>query len=376
MNTGSHRWLSGALALALVGLLAACGFSPRPKPADLGSVAVQQDLQKGWSFALGALDFPMSPAITTNLIGLATSQGSVHALDARNGQEVWRASVGAPLSAGVGSDGERFAVVTRSNELVTLQSGKVLWRQKLPAQSFTPPLVAGQRVFVLMADRSVMGLDGATGRILWTQQRPGEPLVLRQAGVLLPVNDTLVAGLSGRLVGLNPTTGALRWDAPLATPRGTNDLERLVDIVAPVSRVGDSVCARAFLAQVGCVNAARGGVQWTRCAASDQGLSGNANLLVGTEANGVVTTWQRGTGERLWETDRLRYRRLSAPLVTEKGVLVADEAGFIYLLSLTDGALLNRITLDGDALISAPQAMGSGFLMVSRKGLVQSLRFP
>ena len=376
MNTGSHRWLSGALALALAGLLAACGSSPRPKPADLGSVPVKQDLQKGWSFALGALDFPMSPAITANLVGLATSQGTVHALDARNGQEVWRATVGAPLSAGVGSDGERFAVVTRSNELVTLQSGKVLWRQKLPAQSFTPPLVAGQRVFVLMADRSVMGLDGATGRILWTQQRPGEPLVLRQAGVLLPVNDTLVAGLSGRLVGLNPTTGALRWDAPLATPRGTNDLERLVDIVAPVSRVGDSVCARAFLAQVGCVNAARGGVQWTRAAVSDQGLSGNASLMVGTESNGVVTAWQRNSGERLWETDRLRYRRLSAPLMTDKGVLVADEAGFIYLLSLTDGALLNRITLDGEALVSPPLAMGSDFLVVSRKGLVQSLRFP
>ena len=376
MSRRSPLGLNGWVALALAGLLAACGSSPRPKPAELGSVTVQQDLQKTWSFALGALDFPMTPAVTPNLIGVASSQGTLHVLDARNGQESWRAQIGAPLSAGVGSDGERFAVVTRSNELVTLQAGKVLWRQKLPAQSFTPPLVAGQRVFVLMADRSVMGLDGATGRILWTQQRPGEPLVLRQSGVLLPVNDTLVAGLSGRLVGLNPTTGALRWDAPLATPRGTNDLERLVDIVAPVSRVGDSVCARAFLAQVGCVNAARGGVQWTRSAVSDQGLSGNANLLVGTESNGVVTTWQRSTGERVWETDRLRYRRLSAPLVTEKGVLVADEAGFIYLLSLTDGALLNRITLDGDALISAPQAMGAGFLMVSRKGLVQSMRFP
>jgi hypothetical protein len=56
--------------------------------------------------------------------------------------------------------------------------------------------------------------------------------------------------------------------------------------------------------------------------------------------------------------------------------LVADEAGFIYLLSLTDGALLNRITLDGEALVSPPLAMGSDFLVVSRKGLVQSLRFP
>lgn len=376
MNRLAGRWVWGVTAWALVALLSACGSSPRPQPAELGSVAVVQDIQKAWSFALGPLDFPMSPAVTPKLIGVATSQGLVHVLDARNGQESWRAPVGTPLSAGVGSDGERFAVVTRANELVTLQDGKVLWRQKLPAQSFTPPLVAGQRVFVLMADRSVMGLDGATGRVLWTQQRPAEPLVLRQAGVLLAVNDTLVAGLSGRLVGLNPTSGALRWDAPIATPRGTNDLERLVDIVAPVSRAGDSVCARAFLAQVGCVNAARGGVLWTRTAASDQGLSGNATLTVGTEANGVVTAWQRSNGERLWETDRLRYRRLSAPLVTEKGVLAADEAGFIYLLSLTDGSLLNRIRLDGEALIGPPQAYSGGFLMVSRKGLVQSLRFP
>lgn len=376
MNRLAGRWVWGVTAWALVALLSACGSSPRPQPAELGSVAVVQDIQKAWSFALGPLDFPMSPAVTPKLIGVATSQGLVHVLDARNGQESWRAPVGTPLSAGVGSDGERFAVVTRGNELVTLQDGKVLWRQKLPAQSFTPPLVAGQRVFVLMADRSVMGLDGATGRVLWTQQRPAEPLVLRQAGVLLAVNDTLVAGLSGRLVGLNPTSGALRWDAPIATPRGTNDLERLVDIVAPVSRAGDSVCARAFLAQVGCVNAARGGVLWTRTAASDQGLSGNATLAVGTEANGVVTAWQRSNGERLWETDRLRYRRLSAPLVTEKGVLAADEAGFIYLLSLTDGSLLNRIRLDGEALIGPPQAYSGGFLMVSRKGLVQSLRFP
>lgn len=376
MNRLAGRWVWGVTAWALVALLSACGSSPRPQPAELGSVAVVQDIQKAWSFALGPLDFPMSPAVTPKLIGVATSQGLVHVLDARNGQESWRAPVGTPLSAGVGSDGERFAVVTRGNELVTLQDGKVLWRQKLPAQSFTPPLVAGQRVFVLMADRSVMGLDGATGRVLWTQQRPTEPLVLRQAGVLLAVNDTLVAGLSGRLVGLNPTSGALRWDAPIATPRGTNDLERLVDIVAPVSRAGDSVCARAFLAQVGCVNAARGGVLWTRTAASDQGLSGNATLTVGTEANGVVSAWQRSNGERLWETDRLRYRRLSAPLVTEKGVLAADEAGFIYLLSLTDGSLLNRIRLDGEALIGPPQAYSGGFLMVSRKGLVQSLRFP
>ena len=47
----------------------------------------------------------------------------------------------------------------------------------------------------------------------------GEPLVLRQSGVLLAVEDTLVAGLSGRLVGLNPLNGTLRWEAPIANSR-------------------------------------------------------------------------------------------------------------------------------------------------------------
>jgi outer membrane protein assembly factor BamB len=93
-------------------------------------------------------------------------------------------------------------------------------------------------VFRAGADRSVTAFDGQTGRRLWSQQRPGEPLVLRQAGVLLAVGDTLVAGLAGRLVGMNPVNGSVRWDAPIATPRGTNDVERLVDLVGGVSRDG------------------------------------------------------------------------------------------------------------------------------------------
>jgi outer membrane protein assembly factor BamB len=57
---------------------------------------------------------------------------------------------------------------------------------------------------VLAADRSVNAFDGQTGRKLWAQQRPNEPLVLRQSGVMLAVGDTLVVGLGGRLAGPEP----------------------------------------------------------------------------------------------------------------------------------------------------------------------------
>jgi outer membrane assembly lipoprotein YfgL len=366
------HWLAGLCLLAL----AACSSGPQYKPQDIPTVPVQQDVRLVWNLSLGPVPETLVPNLQADRVIVANAAGEVQGIDLNAGKALWRVALGERIAAGVGSDGQRHAVVTASNDLVVVQDAKVLWRQRLPAQSFTPPLVAGQRVFVLLADRSVLGFDGASGRQLWQQQRPGDPLVLRQVGVLMPVGDTLVAGLSGRLVGLNPTTGVLRWDAPIASPRGTNDLERLVDIVGPLSRQGDELCARAYQAQVGCVSTVRGQVRWTRSANSDLGVHGNDQLVIGTEANGVVTAWQRGSGERVWQADRLRYRHLSAPLVTPKGIVVADSGGWAYLLSLSDGSLLNRWTTDDTALAGYPQAFAGGFLLLNRSGRLAAYQFP
>jgi outer membrane protein assembly factor BamB len=357
-------------------VLAGCSSGPQYKPVDIPQVPVVQEVKQVWTLALGAVPVTLVPAVLANQVVVTNDRGELQGVDLNAGRALWRVSLNERISAGVGSDGQRHAVVTTGNELVVVQDAKVLWRYRLPAQAFTAPLVAGQRVFVLLADRSVLGFDGATGRLLWTQQRPGDPLVLKQAGVLTPVGDTLVAGLSGRLVGLNPTTGALRWDAPIATPRGTNDLERLVDVVGPLSRQGDELCARAYQAQVGCVSALRGQVRWTRTANSDHGVHGNDQLVVGAEANGVVVAWQRSSGERLWQADRLRYRRLSAPLVTPKGIVLTDSGGWAYLLSLTDGALLNRWKTDDTDLAGYPQAFAGGFLLLNRSGRLAAYQFP
>jgi len=363
------------LTLGALGLVA-CSSGPQYKPVDIPTVPVVQEVKQVWTLALGPVPATLVPAVQSNAVVVINTRGEMQGVDLNAGRSLWRVALNQTISAGVGSDGQRHAVVTTGNELVVVQESKVLWRYRLPAQSFTAPLVAGQRVFVLLADRSVLGFDGATGRLLWTQSRPGDPLVLKQTGVLTAVGDTLVAGLSGRLVGLNPTTGALRWDAPIATPRGTNDLERLVDVVGPMSRQGDELCARAYQSQVGCVNAVRGQVRWTRNANSDDGVHGNDQLVIGTEANGVVVAWQRSSGERVWQADRLRYRRLSAPLVTPKGIVLTDSGGWAYLMSMTDGALLNRWKTDDTELAGYPQAFAGGFLLLNRSGRLAAYQFP
>ena len=378
MNTKSSCWTSLTRA-ALAGVcmaLAACSGPSRTQPTEIQGVPVLQDMRTSWTANLGKVDFPLVVSARDDRISLASSQGVVAVLDASTGKDIWRMKLDQGISAGVGSDGQQLAVVTRNNELLALRDGKVQWRKNLPAQTFTAPLVAGARVFVLTADRSVIAFDGATGRQLWTQQRPGEPLVLKQAGVLLAFKNTLLVGLSGRLAALDPNTGVIRWESAIATPRGTNDIERLVDLVGPFDRVGDVVCVRAFQAAVGCVNAERGQGVWTRPSVGEMGVSGNENLLIAPMANGVVQAFNRSNGERLWETERLKYRVLSAPLVTPRGVLIADNGGWLYLLSLADGALLNRIKLDSDVLASAPVLAGGRFVVVTREGRVTGLQIP
>jgi len=355
------RVLRGAWAGGVALLLIACSSGPtRPEPAPLPPDPHLLGVREVWSAEIGAVEFPLVVQAVGHTLGVASGAGMVSLLDARTGEVLWRASAGAPLVAGVGHDGRSAAVVTNENDLVVLQDGRELWRQRLPAPSYTPPLVAGARVFVLGADRSVSAYDGQTGRRLWTQTRSGEALVLREPGVLTAVGDTLVVGLSGRLVGMNPLNGSSRWEVPITTPRGTNDVERLVDLVAGVARQGDVVCVRAFQSAVGCVDAARGVSLWSKPAAGASGLSGDADLLLGSEFDGTLQAWRRSDGERAWNSTLLRLRHPTTPLVMGSLIVVGDDEGRLHFLSRADGALQARYESSPPRAAMMPAITGEG----------------
>lgn len=364
----SGRMARSVLALGLAGMLAACSTSDKIKPAELAPNVAALAVRPAWTGQIGAVNFSLEPHVSGNTVTLASSDGTVVALDAATGRDLWRVQTGSAITAGVGSDGKTAAVVNVANEVVAVESGVVRWRQKLPAQTYTPPLVAGGRVFVVTADRSVTALDGASGRKIWTQQRPGEALVLKQSGVLLAVGDTLVVGQSGRLVGLNPANGSVRWDAPIATSRGTNDVERLIDLTGRVSRVGNVVCVRAFQSNVGCVDATRGQVLWSKKSVGSTGVHGDEKMVFGTEADGKLMAWHRADGERAWSSELLMHRGLSAPLSVGRSVAVGDSTGLLHFLARDNGSPLNRLTTDGSGISVSPVLAGNTLVAVTRSG--------
>lgn len=365
----ARRAVRAFVMAAAVGVLAACSSSPKaPQPAPLAPVANLMGTSLIWSAQVGAGHAGLQPLVAGGRVWAASASGSVVALDASSGVVAWRAELNTPLAAGVGSDGETAAVVTRENQLVALRDGREVWRVRLNARSFTAPLVAGKRVFVLTADRSISAYDSANGARLWATTRPADPLVLNQPGALLAVGDSLVAGVSGRLAGFNPDNGAVRWEVPVASPRGTNEIERLVDIVGPLARLGASVCARAYGAVVGCVDASRGTPVWTKPAQGTTGVHGDDRLLFGSESDGRFVAWRRDSGEPAWTIERLKHRELSAPLALGRVVAVGDNTGLVHLVSREDGSEMTRLSTDGSPVLVQPVLAGDALVVQTRNG--------
>lgn len=371
--------MKARLAACALALLAAACSSDKPAPTPLEPVKPQIAGRTVWQRSIeGGVRYPMSIAVASASVGpvfvVAGTEGAVAAFRADTGAPVWRGSVANLITAGVGSDGRYAAVVTRDTELVVLDGGNVKWKAQIGSRASTAPLVAGERVFVMGVDRAVNAFDAATGRKLWTLKRPGEPLTLAQRGVLVAFKNTLLAGQGPRLTGIDPRSGKVSWEVPVALPRGTNEVERLADLVGPVARAGNVVCARAFQAAVACVDADKGRQIWSKPAAGVDGVSGDENLLLGADVNSRITAWRASSGETAWTSEKLLYRALSAPLVIGSTVVFGDGEGQVHFLSRDTGEPQLRIGTDGTPVVAGPTQSGNTVLVATRNGGLYAFR--
>ncbi len=359
--------LIAATATALTLVLAGCA-ADKPKPTALETFEPKIAGRQVWQSQVGSIGFALVPAVKDGVFYVASGDGDIQALQADSGALLWRASAGAAISAGVGSDGRFTSVVTRDNEVVGFDSGRQAWRKRVPSRVVTPPLVAGERVFVIGVDRVVHAFDALDGRRLWTLARPGDPLTLAQASVLTAVRNTLVVAQGPRLAGIDPVKGTVQWEVPMASPRGSNEVERLADLVGPAVRTADRLCMRAFQSAVGCADAERGAVLWSRNVGGANAVGGDKDSVFGADASDRITAWRANTGDVIWTSEKLLYRGLSGALAVGPVVVFGDSEGFVHFLGTADGSQQLRLPTDGKAVVGTPVLSGNTLLVTTQGG--------
>jgi outer membrane protein assembly factor BamB len=367
MRAAAACWV--ALALLLTGCAA-----DKPKPTPLENYTPKISASPLWNASIGSLNFVLVPTVLKGVIYLASGDGEVLALNTDSGAPLWRASAGSGIAAGVGSDGRFVSVVTRGNEVVTFEQGREIWRKRVASAVVTPPLVAGERVFVMGVDRSVSAFDAVDGRRLWTYSKPGDALTLAQAGVVTAFRNTLLVGQGQRLTALDPLQGTVQWDVAMATPRGTNEVERLADLLGPVNRLGNRVCARAFQSAVACADATTGSLLWSRNVGGVNAVGANADLVFGADASDRITAWQAGSGDVAWTNEKLLYRGLSGALAVGPNVVFGDGDGYVHFLNASSGEQQLRLPTDGKPIIGTPVLTSSTLIVTTKAGGIFAFR--
>ena len=363
------------LRFALVGiiatvLLSGCAWfgADKPKPVPLEAYSPSIKVDAAWKARIDNVTFPMAIATPAGAFVVAGDNGEIAAFEADTGRERWRGSARTRLAAGVGSDGRFAAVVTRDGDLVAFDAGKQIWKKPLGRNVSTAPLVAGERVFVLAVDRTVHAYDAQDGTLLWEISRPGDPLTLAQQSVISAFKNTLLVSQGPRMAALDPSNGSVKWEVAVASPRGTNEVERLADLVAPSARVGDVVCARSFQVAVGCLNAERGTLAWSKTVGGTEGVAADAQLVVAADASDRISAWKTGNGDVVWASDKLLHHDLSAPMTLPKAVVFGSSEGLLHFLSRETGATVLRLPTDGSPLAVAPVMQAGTMLVVTRNG--------
>jgi outer membrane protein assembly factor BamB len=379
------RWRALPALLTALLLVACAADKPKPTPLEnyTPKIAARQvwELRMGGSgsglggvLGFGGLGYPMVPSVRDGVLFVASGDGEIYALNADTGAEQWRARVGGPISAGVGSDGRFVSVVTRGNEVVTFDKGREVWRKRVASAVVTPPLVAGERVFVMGVDRVVNAFDALDGRRLWTYAKPGDALTLSQAGVLGAFGNNLLVGQGQRLMALDPLRGTAQWEVAMATPRGTNEVERLADLLGPAVRQGDRVCARAFQSAVACADAAKGSLLWSRNVGGVNAVGSDADLVFGADASDRISAWRASSGDVAWTNEKLLYRGLSGFVAAGPNVVFGDSDGFVHFLSAATGEQQLRLPTDGKAVVGVPLLVNGSLIVTTQGGGVYAFR--
>jgi len=352
-----------SLLLAFM-FLAACGDSKEvDPPAELVDIDAQLNVKRVWTYSFGGkadrLRLALHMAVADGVAYAAGYNGEAVALAADNGRKIWTVKTKLPLSAGPGV-GEGLAVVGASDgTLVALdaKTGAERWRKRMSSEVLATPVLTNGLVVVRTVDGRLTALSVADGEQRWVVEQNVPRLSLRGTAQPYVSGDLIIAGFdNGRVAAVELATGDTQWDTVVGTASGKNELERLVDIDAPVRVVGDDVFVTGFQSRVAMLARDSGQIWWARDFSSYRGFNVAGGELIASSSEGVVVAMRRMDGSVTWEQNALRQRALTAPVIDGDVLVVGDFEGYLHWLNRGDGHLMARASTDGERITNAPLA--------------------
>lgn len=365
----AHKWI--LLASATV-LLAGCNtrvgqiFSKTPDeataPAALVEFEPRLSVETLWQRNLGDgerdLGLRMSPTLAEGRVYAADAGGSLFALDAGSGQDIWRADTDLRLSSAPGVGAGVVVAASMDGDVVAFDAdtGAERWRSRVSSEVVSRPAVGSGVVVLRSIDGRVFALGLADGERRWIFERTTPALSLRAQSAPLMAQDLVYIGYEdGVMVALRVQDGLRVWEQRIAEPQGRSEMERLADVGGDMQLGLNEVYAASYGGQVMAIQAQNGQPLWATELQSYSGLALSGRYLLASDVDSTVWAIDRTNSSPLWRQEALKNRWVTTPAVQAEHVLVGDEEGYVHWFDLQSGAPAARARLSRNPIRGAPQ---------------------
>ena len=390
-DTARTMRLARRLALAAVLALPGCGAVTGlfgddenvPEPAKLEDFQPVTGIETLWSRRAasgnGGRHVELRPVVAGGQVFAAGHDGDVAAYDPFNGERLWEADTGVPVSGGPGAGSGLVVVGSGNGDVVALDAadGALAWRARVSSEVLSPPAVGEGIVVVRTIDGKLFGFDAANGVQSWVYDRTVPALTLRGTGAPVIAGGVAVAGFdSGHLVAVSLADGQPLWESRVTAPTGRTELERLADVDADPVVADGVVYSVTFQGRVAAFDLGTGRQIWERGLSSHAGIGIGRRLVYVTDEQSHVWAFDRGTGALLWRQGGLDRRQVTRPVEFGDYVVVADSEGYVHWLSIDDGRFSARVRAGSSAVRAPVVAGGAAVYVLGESGGLTALTLP
>lgn len=333
-----------------------------------------------------------APVVADNRLFVMDTQGTLHALAADTGAELWRVATAkdeenkaARFGGGASVEGDRVFATNGLGDVVALNAadGSEIWRKRPGGPLRGSPTLANGNVYVVTQDNQLFALTQDAGEVSWNVSASLETQGVFGVAAPASAQGTVVAGFSsGELNAYRYENGRSLWADVLSRTSMSTSVSSLSDIDAePVIDQG-RVYAVGQGGRMVAMDIATGNRMW------EQNIAGISTPWAAGEWLFVVTDDSRlmciarGSGKIRWIAQLRKFRNEKkskgpiawvGPVLAGNRLVVASSEGDLAFASPTDGSIVS--TMDLKQSVTLPLVVANNTLYIlNDKGELSAYR--
>ena len=349
-------------------------------PTELVEFEAVIEVDERWDVSVGkgheGLVLGLKPTTDGEQIYAASFDGNVIAFDINRGRKVWKNNYDLSFTSGPTFKDGILVLGTNDGELIALDAltGEILWATTVSSEILAPVAIKDDKIFVRTVDGSLTALSKEDGTQQWLVNHKVPRLSLR--GTSAPVNfaNAVLCGFDdGKVSAYDVSNGTLLWETMLAPAGGRTEIEKIMDIDAPMVILGNELYVGSYQGALGSMALESGEIIWVTEASIYAGIAADDNAVFVSEADGTVMALSRFTGREIWKKENLLYRNPTAPVIMGDSIVIGDLEGYLHWLDKTSGEIQERINIGKSKISSAPLVLNNSIYVLTDSGNLVSV---